>query len=59
MAAWVQQTVPVPYHGKLRCPLIQRYFCVVYYFVGKADLSKGYWIEGNHAFFFEIIKKQF
>jgi len=24
------------------CPLIQQYFCAVYGYVGKADLSKGY-----------------
>ena len=26
-----------------RCLLIQRYFCAVYYYGVKADLSKGYW----------------
>ena len=25
------------------CLLIQKYFCAVYDYVGKADLSKGYW----------------
>ena len=40
---------------KGRCLQIQRYFCAVWDYAGKADLSKGYWNPkrklNNHAFF--------
>ena len=28
--------------GRPRCILIQKYFCAIYDYAGKADLSKGY-----------------
>ena len=46
-----------------RCLLIQKYFCAVYGYAGKADLSKGYWNPkrklGATAHFSEIIKQQY
>ena len=47
---------------KDRCLLIQKYFCAVYNYAGKADLSKGYWIPkrklGVTTYFSDIIKQQ-
>ena len=47
---------------KERCLLIQKYFCAVYDYAGKADLSKGHWNPrklGVTAHFSEIIKQQY
>ena len=45
-----------------RCLLIQKYFCAVYDYAGKSDLSKGYWNPkrklGVTAHFLEIIKQR-
>ena len=45
-----------------RCLLIKKYFCLVYDYAGKADLSKGYLNTkrnlGVTMHFLEIIKQQ-
>ena len=42
--------------------IIQKYFCAVYDYAGKADLSKGYWNPkrklGGTIHFLEIIQQQ-
>ena len=51
---------PYPY---VWCLLIQKYFCAVYDYAGKADLSKSYWNPkrklGVTAHFSEIIEQQY
>ena len=46
-----------------RCLLLPKYFCAVYDYVGKADLSKSWWNPkrklGVTMHFSEIIKLQF
>jgi len=45
------------------CPLIQQYFCAVYEYVGKAELSKGYQKPkrklGVTTYFSELIELKF
>ena len=51
----------VGYKGQ--CLLMRKYFCAVYDYAGKVDLSKGYWNPkrkfGVITHFSEIIKKEY
>ena len=50
-------------HLRIRHLLMQKYFCTVYDYVGKAELNMGYWDPerklGAAGHFLEIIRQQY